>query len=165
MVAMFVVYPRVATAQQVSREVANLGTLQAGIRSTLATQGGVYTALGTMGSGKGEAFVNQARIVPAAMNGGNYSTTDLKNTWGGAVLIHSTTGVYVGHAAGRMFVIRYNNVPRAACVDLVSSTVGKFDAMWVNGSSGMTYLTPENFTVEKAINRCGLQDPVVFMSH
>lgn len=167
LVAAFVVYPRVRQSQQINQEVSNLSTLQAGIRAAFAPTGGVYTALDTMQSTKGRQFVNQSRIAPSSMNGGDVNSTELKNSWGGDVIIHATISPYAGNAAGRMFAIRYNNVPAEACVDFVSRSVAKFDAMWVNGSSGTSYLTPENFSVSQAVARCNVASPaeVVFMSN
>mgnify|MGYP000363598201 CR=1 FL=1 len=160
LVAAFVVYPRVQLSNQINQEKANLSMLQNGIRSTLAPQGGKYTVLGAQGQTIGNRFANQARLVPSSMNGGDYQGSTITNGWGGAVVIHSTTGTFEGYAPGRSFGIQYNNVPQEACADFVMRTLGGFSAAWVNGATGAgTYLTPANITPDRVVARCQLQNP------
>lgn len=165
LVAMFVVYPQVRTSQQASREAGNVILLQAGIRTAFASRG-VYSALGAMNSGRGETFVNQSRIAPATLNDGNPSSNQLQSSWG-PVLIHSNIGAYAGYGAGRMFVIRYMDVPKAACVDFVSKTISKFDVVRLNTASNSGYMTPESFTVADVVTACNAGDTteVVFLGH
>lgn len=160
LVAAFVVYPRVQLSNQINQEKANLSMLQNGIRSTLAPQGGKYTVLGAQGQTVGNRFANQARIVPATMNGGDYEGSTITNGWGGTVVIHSTTGSFEGHRPGRAFGIQYNNVPQDACVDFVMRTMGGFSAAWINGATAAgTYFTPANISPDTVATRCQLQNP------
>lgn len=165
LVAMFVVYPQVRASQQASREASHAIMLQAGIRSAFAPRS-QYAALGAMNSGQGEAFVNRSRIAPATMNDGDSSVNTLKSSWG-PVLVHTNTGSYAGYGPNRMFVIRYMEVPRAACVDFVTNTISKFDVVRLNTTTDNTYMTPETFTVEKVVTGCKAADTieVVFLGH
>lgn len=165
LVAMFVVYPQVRASQQARREASNAIMLQAGLRSAFASSGN-YGALGAMGSGQGESFVNRARIAPASMNDGDPAATALQSSWG-AVLVHSNIGDYAGYGPNRMFVLRFMDVPKAACVDFVTNTINKFDVVRLNTSSDAGYMTPETFQVSQVVAACNLADTteVVFLGH
>ena len=165
LVAMFVVYPQVRSSQQASREASNAIVLQAGLRSAFAP-GGNYAALGSMGSGQGETFVNRSLIAPASMNDGNPSATALQSSWG-PVVVHTNIGAYAGYGPNRMFVIRFMDVPKAACVDFISNTINKFDVVRLNTASDAGYMTPETFQVSQVVAACNLADTteVVFLGH
>lgn len=157
LIAAFVVYPRVKLSQQVHQEKANIFAIQTGIRSALLNQGGSFEALGFVENPTGNVFTNRARIVPSNMNGGDYSGSEILNGWGGRVVVHSTVGAFGGYTRGRTFGIQYNEVPKEACVQFVTETIGNFVAVWINGSTGAgTYLTP-NSSVGKIIERCEVQ--------
>lgn len=158
-IAAFVIYPRVRMALDIQQERSNLMTLQSGIRSVLSTQNGDYTALGAIEQTAGNLLANRAKVTPIIMNGGDYSGSNIVNSWGGNVIIHSTIGEFEGYARGRAFGIQYNNVPKDACVQFVLGTISGFTAAWINGNTGAgNYFTAKNATPERVTERCQLQD-------
>lgn len=130
LIGAFVVYPRVKNSINISNESKNLTLISAGLINYFESKGGDYSSLS--GSG-GNAFANRARIIPARMNNGNYDSTEIKNTWGGDVLIGASNFAHTGYGAGRNFFIRYQKVPSEACVGLISEVASLFTNIQIEG--------------------------------
>jgi hypothetical protein len=130
LVAAFVVYPQVRDRNQANTEVSNLTTIKAGVNNLYAAKGGNYTGLT-----KGVA--NQARVFPASMNNGTYTTGQaITSSWGGDVDVAVNTAAQGSYAANRTFTISYTAVPSGVCLPLVSGAAGNFTSIRVGGTTG-----------------------------
>jgi len=124
LIAAFVVYPQVTLAHKVNTEVQNLASVQAGLRAMYGTRSYNYRGLTV-------DIARNAKVFPSRMVNG----TAVTNAWGGSIVLGPSANPYSGLAANRTYVIRYRNVPPAACVALVSQTAGYFVAIGVGTES------------------------------
>lgn len=125
LIAAFVVYPRVRTAQQVTTEVENIALIHAGINKMYMHNGNNYKDL-TLDAAK------KAKIFPDNMVSAAGVVT---NSWGGTVVLGPSANPYSGMSSYRTYVLRYRNVPADACVALVSQTASYFTAIGVGTES------------------------------
>ena len=134
LVSAFVIYPQVSHANKVKTETANLAAIQASMRSLFASSGSNYALLPPEVS---TATLNNARVFPASMNGGDYTTGAIRHSWDGLVSLHATNFSHAGIPVGRGFSINYMDMPSQACVDMVSRSFKTFKIIMVyaNGSS------------------------------
>ena len=134
-VAAFVVYPQVRDRNQANAEILNLTSMKAGLVSLYASKGGAYTGL------KNDV-ANQARVVPASINGGNYAATAaLKSSWGEDITIGAvSSAITIPEAvpANRSFRIIYAKVPESICLGMVTAAVGNFFKVTVDGTDLIT---------------------------
>ena len=84
-IAAFIIFPQVQASNRANTEQTNITTLAAGIKNLYgATRN--YTGISA-------TVVNQARIAPASMNGGDPSATTLSSSWSGDVAIAPSAAV------------------------------------------------------------------------
>lgn len=159
LIGAFVVYPRVQESQQIQNESQNLITMQAGIINYFESQGNNYNSLGAYSSGQGVVFANRAGIIPATLNNGNKSASTATHTWGGVVIIHTTSGIYNGYAGGRNFVVRYNGVPSSACPQLVLNVFNSFGAVMIVTANNQTF-EENGMNISALTTACNVRDKV-----
>lgn len=130
LVAAFVVYPQVRDRNRANTEVMNLAAIKTAVINVYASRGGNYTGL------KNDV-ANQARVVPATMNGGDYGpSVSLKSTWGQDVTIGAvSTQINVPSVVpgNRSFRIIYAQVPQSICLGMITAASGNFFKITVNG--------------------------------
>ena len=159
LIAAFVIYPKVQESQQIQNESQNLITMQAGIINYFESQGNNYNSLGGYSSGQGVIFANRAGIIPTTLNNGNKSASTVTHTWGGVVIIHTTTGTYNGYTAGRNFVVRYNGVPSSVCPQLVSNVFNSFGAVMIVTANSQTF-EENGMNISALTTACNVRDKI-----
>lgn len=137
LIAVFVIYPQVRSASVVKQEIQHLSVLRTGLTTYFESQSQDYSVLGAATETIGTQFANRARLFPVAMNDGNYNTGNIKNGWGGEVIVHRTSNIYGGYAAGRTFAILWKGVPSEVCADMVIKAEPMFSNIQVNGTNVM----------------------------
>ena len=160
LVASFVIYPQVSHANRVKTETTNLAAIQASTRSLFAHSGGNYALLPPEVS---TATLNNARVFPAGMNGGDYTTGAIRHSWDGLVSVHATNFSHAGIPVGRGFSINYMDMPSQACVDMVSRTFQTFKIIMVypNGSSSSADMFyPEATNMDTLTRACNQSNAV-----
>jgi hypothetical protein len=162
LVAAFVVYPQVRDRNQANTEASNLTSIKAGVNNLYASKGGNYTGL-TSG------VANQARVFPASMNQGTYtSAAPITSSWGGNVSVAANGATTIANtpngviAANRSFTITYESVPAGVCLPLVSAASNNFQGVLVGGTS---VLTSTGFNPATAATQCTGNANVVFISN
>ncbi|GAB5387248.1 MAG: type 4a pilus major pilin PilS [Alphaproteobacteria bacterium] len=105
-----ILYLQASGAQRINETVNNLNALQGQIA-------GLYTTQPGYGSAEFSNQLIQAGIVPVSMVVGSGAAATMRNAWGGAVEVHPTNG-------GSGYRISYDNIPRDACVSLLTKLAG-----------------------------------------
>lgn len=118
-IAAFIIFPQVQASNRANAEQSNIQTVTAGIKS-------LYGATRNY-DGITEGVVNQARIFPASMNGGNFGlTSPITSSWSAPVTVTP-----VGTAPARQFAITYDAVPSEVCTRLVPGLAQNFEIVTV----------------------------------
>jgi hypothetical protein len=151
LVAAFVVYPQVRDRNRANTEAMNLASIKAAVLNLYASKGGF--------TGLKNDVANSARVVPATMNGGDYSpTASIKSTWGEDVTIGAvSTQINIPSVVpgNRSFRIIYAKVPQSICLPMVTAAAGNFFKITVNGTD---LIANENgvidFSPQRAAEAC-----------
>ena len=143
-VAAFIVYPKVQASQRAQAESNNIATIQAGVKA-------LYTSASSF-TGLTNTVAVQAKIFPDNMLSGTGNTAKPINAFKGAVtLAAAATGPST--AAGSSFTIRYENVPAAECVKIITAAAGNFYTAGV-GIAGNVKAAGEMLNVAAAATAC-----------
>lgn len=155
-IAAFIIFPQVQASNRANTEQTNITTLAAGIKN-------LYGATRNY-NGVSATVVNQARIAPASMNGGDPAATALSSSWSADVAIAPSAAVAGPPAipAGRAFTITYSAMPSEVCTKLVPGLLQNFEAIQV-GSTNLTKTTAPGAVVTACNAGAGTVD-VVFTS-
>ncbi|GAB5387229.1 MAG: type 4a pilus major pilin PilS [Alphaproteobacteria bacterium] len=106
-----ILYLQASGAQKVNQTVNNLNALQGQISQLFSSQSSYGNNIELTNS------LIQAGVVPANMVVGAGNAATMQNAWGGVVEVHATGG-------GSGYRISYEDVPRDACVSLVTKLAG-----------------------------------------
>ncbi len=158
--AAFLIYPRVENSYKVKKEIDNLSFIQANMRA-LGVKNSNYAD--AIPPNTATATLNSARVFPTSMNGGVYTGSDIKNSWGGTVTLNATANAHAGFRAGQLFTINYLSVPTKACIDLVTGAATKFKVIHVyaNGSStSASRVYPDSVNVNEVISFCSQSNDI-----
>lgn len=142
-IAAFIIFPQVQAANRANAEQANVTTITAGIKN-------LYGATRDYGTAT-TAIVNQARIFPASMNGGDFSAAAaINSSWDGAVTVIGASDILgaapSATAADRFFTITYAAMPSEVCSRLVPGLVQNFEAIYVGTPAAATLASDPGLT-------------------
>jgi len=151
LVAAFVVYPQVRDRHQANAEAVNLASIKAAVINLYASKGSY--------AGLKNDVANQARVVPASMNGGDYGpTVALKSSWGEDITIgavSSQINVPFVVPGNRSFRIIYTKVPKTICLNMVTAASGNFFKITVNGTDLISNQGGlMDFNTQRAVEAC-----------
>src|SRR5690606_25599653 len=104
-IAAFIIFPQVQASNRANAEQSNITTIAAGVKN-------LYGATRDYGSLDTEV-ANNARIIPASMNGGDFDAASAFSSWSGNVEVTGSdaTGAAATAAGTRLFRIAYDDVP------------------------------------------------------
>lgn len=148
-IAAFIIFPQVQASNRANTELSNITTLQAGIKNLYGATRDYASVTPTV--------VNQARIAPPTMNGGNFDATTLSSSWSQNVNVAPGAGT-----PARTFLITYTAVPSEVCTKLVPGLINNFDIISVNGAvvKDATAATPVAATPAAIVTNCSAADNV-----
>lgn len=155
-IAAFIIFPQVQASNRANAEQSNITTITAGIKNLYgATRN--YTGIGN-------GVVNQARIFPASMNGGDFTAAGgdaVTSSWSGAVTVAA-----VGADPARQFSITYADMPSEVCTRLVPGMLQNFESIAV-GTGDTPAALDDDATPGDIVAACNAADAVtvVFTSN
>lgn len=127
-IAAFLVFPSVQASSRANTEQSNIMSTAAGVKNLYSGRYGTAAAQDLTGQ------VNQARIFPSSMNGGDYAAaTVINSSWGTPVTVTGNVGT---------FDIDYSGMSPAVCLKLVPGLLQNFEAIDVSGAALTRQSTP-----------------------
>jgi type II secretory pathway pseudopilin PulG len=130
-VGVYTIYNKVQISNNANAESRNIDLIRSGVKSLYASQTNYGAAAANLNT-----ILNNARIVPEVMNGGQTGTANITNSFGGAVTV---TVVGLNGGTNNAFRITYAQVPAAVCTKLAASAAAQFDAVTAGGSNVKTF--------------------------
>lgn len=160
-IAAFIIFPQVQASNRANTEQSNITTLAAGVKN-------LYGATRDY-AGVDAEVVNQARIAPPSMNGGDFAATTLSSSWSGDVEISGSdaAGAAATAAGTRLFRIAYADMPAEVCTRLVPGLSQNFQTVLVGATTvkSATVAPDAGAIVTACQGTGGVVDSVTFVSN